>query len=101
VSKVCANCFDEANIQSLIRDVDGDPGCDFCGQDDAPTMSLEELGAFILERIETFYGRAADHLGYISREGGYIGTTYLTFEILYYEWGLDLPRDHDDVLRDA
>jgi len=101
VSKVCANCFDEANIQSLIRDVDGDPGCDFCGQDDAPTMSLDELGAFILERIETFYGRAADHLGYISREGGYIGTTYLTFEILYYEWGLDLPRDHDDVLRDA
>jgi len=101
VSEVCANCFDEPNIQSLIRDVDGEPGCDFCGQHDAPTMSLDELGAFILERVEIFYGRAADHLGYISREGGYVGTTYLTFEILYYEWGLDLPRDHDDVLRDA
>ncbi len=61
-------------------------------------MPFQEVVSFILERIETFYGRAADQLPYESREGGYQGWHIDSYDMIRDQIGLDLPRDDNDRL---
>ncbi len=60
---------------------------------------LREVVVHIRECLEQFYGYAVDQLPYESREGGYQGTTWDTYDLLFDELELDLPRDHNDRLR--
>lgn len=93
---VCAECFADADLKARIEDCDGPCGCDFCGQDDAPTMPFNELAAFIGERLEMFYGKAGDQLPYESAEGGYQGSHSITWDVVSDE--VSLPRDDGDLL---
>lgn len=43
----------------------------------------------------------ANKLGFNSQEGGYIGTTFDTHELLFEIVGLDLPRDDNGKLAGA
>lgn len=64
-------------------------------------MSFQEVVKFILERIETFYGRAGDQLPYESREGGYQGWHIDSYDMICDQIGLDLPRDNSRRLFQA
>lgn len=100
-SPVCAECFEDGDLQALIVDYDGPPGCEFCGEDDAPTMPVDEVAAHIGGRLATFYGKAVDQLPYIGREGGYQGWNVDTYDLLMDEVGLGLARNgSDDLLAD-
>jgi hypothetical protein len=95
---VCAECFGDPDIRERILEADGSPGCDFCGEYDAPTIDVGELGAQMRERLELFYSDANEYLMYVSREGGYQGVTYLTYDLLLDEEQLELPRDSSGTL---
>jgi hypothetical protein len=82
----------------MIRGHGGPRGCHYCGRKDAATMPIRDVTDFILERIETFYGRAGDQLPYESREGGYQGWHIDSYDMIYDQIGLDLPRDNDQSL---
>ncbi|WP_171905173.1 HEPN-associated N-terminal domain-containing protein [Bosea sp. RAC05] len=77
----------------MIRGHGGPRGCFFCNRKDAATMPFQEVVDFILERIETFYGKAGDQLPYESREGGYQGWHIDSYDMINDEVGLSLPRD--------
>lgn len=64
-------------------------------------MPIREVVSFVLERIETFYGRAVDQLPYESREGGYQGWHIDSYDMIREQIGLDLPRDKSDSLFQA
>jgi len=95
---VCYRCFGDQDLRDMIRYHGGPRGCNFCERKDAETMPFAEVGEFILERIETFYGKACDQLPYESREGGYQGWHVSSYEMISDEIGLELPRDNNGSL---
>lgn len=90
---VCYQCFGDKDLRTMIRNYCGPKGCYFCERKDADTMPFKEVIHFILQRIETFYGRAADQLPYESREGGYQGWHIDSYDMIRDQIGLELPRD--------
>lgn len=62
---------------------------------------LEDVAQHIQSCLETYWGYAADQLPYESAEGGYLGTTWSTYELLVGEVGIELSRDRQDSLFDA
>ena len=100
-SRVCTACFGDPDLKRFIRNIGGPRGCSFCGGHSAPTAPTAEVSEFIEERINTFFGRAVEQLPYESREGGYQGWHVNTYELLFEEIGLDLPRDSDGRLERA
>ena len=101
IERVCSACFDDPDVRAWIRDAAGPRGCDACGSYDSPTVELSELCDYLGECLSKFWGSAAEQLPYESAEGGYIGETWLTAELVFDEVGLDLPRDAKDRLRAA
>lgn len=99
-SVVCANCFEDEDIQALIRDYDGDPGCDYCGQSDAPTIEMDELGSFLRSRFSQEYGRAVDQLPYETAEGGYQGWHKDAYDLIFDEQIIPLVRWSDRLGQD-
>jgi hypothetical protein len=99
--RVCVHCFGDADLIDRIESYDEQSDCDFCGEEDAPTAPFDDIAAHIKERLETFYGKAADQLPYESREGGYQGSWSDTHDLLVEDVGLDLPRDHSGELLEA
>lgn len=95
---VCYLCFGDDDLRTMIRSNGGPRGCYFCHRKDASTMPFQEVVDFILERIQTFYGKAGDQLPYESREGGYQGWHIDSYDMIRDQIGLDLPRDNDQSL---
>lgn len=98
MSRVCSSCFDDSDLRAWIRGNGGPRGCDGCGRFDSPTVGLFELCFHIRECLRKYWGLAADQLPYESREGGYQGATWDTYDLLVDEAGLALPRDRGDRL---
>jgi len=95
---VCAECLGNEELKALALDEDGEPGCSFCGGDDAPTCGLDVITTHLIERLHLFYGKAVDQLPYESAEGGYQGWNVDTATLLIDEVEIDLPRDSDERL---
>ncbi len=95
---VCSSCFGDQDLKAWIRDAGERRGCDYCNGYDSPTCKLDEICVHIESCLKEVYGFAIDQLPYESAEGGYIGTTWTTYEILVEEVGLSLPRDRKDRL---
>ncbi|MDB5605615.1 MAG: hypothetical protein JWP25_2515 [Bradyrhizobium sp.] len=79
---VCANCFEDEDLQRFIRHSATQHKCSFCGSR-AKSAPLEEVAGFIEGRMEEFYGKAVEQLPYESREGGYQGAGIPTPMICY------------------
>jgi hypothetical protein len=98
---VCASCFEDEDLQRFIRRSAKQHKCSFCGSR-AKSAPLEDVAAFIEDRMEEFYGKAVEQLPYESREGGYQGGWHTdTDDLLFGKIGLDLPRDNDGKLNQA
>lgn len=98
IERVCSSCFGDSDLRAWVRQVNGPRGCDACGGFDSPTCKLEDLCRYIQNCLEKYWGFAVDQLPYESAEGGYIGATWTTYELLVEEVGLTLPRDKKDRL---
>lgn len=96
---VCAKCISDEDIAEFIENFDGSPGCLFCGGNDAPTAPLDAVADHMRECLMQFYGFAADQLPYETKEGGYLAPHWDTYDLLFDQLGLELPRDSKDQLR--
>ena len=98
---VCPRCFEDSDLKARIRR-DGSKGrCAFCDRRTCYALPVDEIAAFIEERMRAFYGSAVDQLPYDSREGGYQGVTWDTWDLLFDEIGLCLTTEDEDSLRSA
>ena len=97
-NSVCVKCFSEEDICRFIEDFAGSAGCSFCGCDDSPTAPFEKLCRYMRECLKKFFSFAAENLPYESREGGYLGKHWDTYDLLCDELQLDLSRDLDGRL---
>ena len=99
---VCANCFEDTGIQGFIEKNKVDAVCSFCDGkfDDVSVASLEEVAKYIDCCLRYEYDDAVNHLFHESREDGYIGEKWYTYELLQ-KVELELPRDHDARLLSA
>jgi hypothetical protein len=96
---VCAGCFGNQGLKDFCSDHAESTDCDFCG-----TVGIELIAApldDVVEHIEACIHRYYDDPGnaglpYETREGGWQGKTYDTYEVLD-DLGLDLPQDDGDL----
>lgn len=95
----CARCFSDDDIVEFIETFEGPPGCLFCEGDDAPTAPLDAVADHMRECLMSFYSFAADHLPYETKEGGYLAPHWDSYDLLFDQLELDLPRDRKDRLR--
>lgn len=99
---VCAYCFADSGIRDFIKGEVKSNTCDFCGcdSDEQIAAPLEEVRLHIRDSLLNEYDLAANKLPYEGKEGGYIGDTWQTEEILLME-ELELPNDSNGKLMDA
>lgn len=98
IERVCSSCFEDRDIRSWIRVQGGPRGCDACGKFDSPTAPMDELCEHIENCISRYWGDAAEQMTYVTAEGGYVGQTWTTYEILNEEIEIQLPRDRSGLL---
>jgi RES domain-containing protein len=99
MERVCAKCFEDGDIADFIVAADGEPGCEFCEETDAPTIEMENLGPFLSDRIAQEYGQAVDQLPYETKEGGYQGWHRDSYDMIYDEGIIGLERHSDALLK--
>jgi RES domain-containing protein len=96
---VCANCFDDDDLQKWICEQNGPFGCDACGQSDSPTVELADLCGYLRQCLSNFYSSAIEELPLeMLKEGT---GTWSTVDLIFDTEMLDLPRDMDGHLYDA
>ena len=98
IERVCSSCFEDADLRRWIRARSGPRGCDACGGFDSPTLPIGTVADRIAEGLRKLYGFAVEQLPYESAEGGYMGKTLTTFEVLD-EIDFSLPRDDGELLQ--
>ncbi|WP_274923594.1 HEPN-associated N-terminal domain-containing protein [Pseudomonas aeruginosa] len=101
MDRVCTRCIGDDDLKQWMRKQGGPRGCDYCNTSYAPTVELQDLCDYIESCICQYWGRAVEQLPYESREGGYQGRTWDTYEVIFDEMELDLPLDTKDSLRYA
>lgn len=104
---VCEYHFQDKDILEYFS-TNGDIrlDCSFCENVETQKISWNELLEIIVPCIRYFYDDPANGLSYISAEGGYIGNTYDTLELLQDVIGLDadfeiIEEISDSILQDA
>lgn len=99
---VCADCFDDEGLQAFVEGAATECKCSFCGAEDEEPIAapVEEVADYINDCLYAEYDDAANCLPYDSSEGGYLGVTWNTWELLADEVELSLPND-DGSLFDA
>jgi HEPN/RES N-terminal domain 1/RES domain len=91
---VCPACVGDAALKAFIESEAENEECSFCGatSEEAIAAPLDELISYIQSCISKEYDDPANCMGYCSQEGGYLGETFNSHEILY-EIDLELPND--------
>jgi hypothetical protein len=96
---VCGKHFDDKDILKFIREK-GDPNlkCSFCDETEdeieiTNKITWDDLLGRIVPCIKHFYDDPANGLSYVSAEGGYLGNTYDTLELLQDVIGIDAESE--------
>lgn len=99
---VCCNHIGDDGIKKFITTNSAIGKCDYCKDArDRKVISLDDLGEFMERAIRHYYDEAANALGYISSEGGYIGSHFDTYDLLWDELELDVENSvlQNDLVR--
>ena len=95
--RICLAHIDDYAIKGLIRRESWNGVCSYCGRKKSVT-SFNKLMPFIMKGIRNYYTEAVNFMSYDSREGGYLGETFDTHELIIDEIGLD--SDNQNVIND-
>ncbi len=100
---VCPACINDGGVRSFIEGAAESNVCSYCGatSDEPIAAPLEDVVDYMQACLYPHFEDPANSLPYESREGGYQGETFSTFELLVEVIGLDLPNDVNDRLLDA
>ena len=98
---VCADCIDDVDIRAFIASRADELACDFCDRssaDRAVAAPLDSVVQFMMEAIDREYDRAVNALGWESREGGFQGSHWDSYDLLTDEIDIVLPNDDGRLL---
>lgn len=101
MDRLCTRCIGDDDLKAWVRSQSGRRGCDFCGTAVAPTATLDDFCEHLEACISRYWGSPEDQMSYCSQEGGWLGSTYDTEELIFDYCDLDLPLDHSGALADA
>lgn len=80
---VCINCFDDTGIRAFIAENNTKKTCSWCAEPGNASCSLEQAMEHIMNSIRSEWGHPEDEgLCYESREGGWQGQIYDSWELL-------------------
>jgi hypothetical protein len=81
---VCVNCFDDYALKNFIKLSATHKICSYCNKKYKTNkcVKLEDIITYILECIMTEWEDPAESFPYESKEGGYQGNTYDTYDLL-------------------
>jgi hypothetical protein len=99
---VCCNHIGDEAIKKYIKSHSHKGKCDYCTDTrDRNVIALDDLGEFMEESIRYYYDEAGNALGYISAEGGYIGSHFDTYDLLWDELGVEVEdaKLQNDLVR--
>ncbi len=97
--KLCCNCVGDYYLKQYIEDNGEDSTCDYCGCDEI-CIDLDEIMEPIMKGIREQYDDAANCLGYNGREGGYLGTTYDSYDLIHEELEGDFEFSYYNIYDD-
>ena len=93
---ICSRCVSDPYLRQRIQHAASVSPCTFChgrGRHSAPFDTLMEI---IEGTIFQYYNHAVNEAGWDSREGGYLGDTFDTWELIGYR--LDELSDREAML---
>ena len=101
-TRICRECVEEPDLRDYIAAADGEPGCSFCNEDDAPTCAFLEFMAHVRACIDGEYDSAANWLPWEGREGGWqAGRVWDTWDLIVDELEIGFAREGSDGLVSA
>ena len=94
---ICVNCFDEPGLVRFIESKADEYACDFCGTIDSKPIAadINEVSEHFLRCLFEEYDDANNLIGW---EGGFAGPVLDTYDLLFYELGLEFPQGNQDKL---
>lgn len=99
---VCANCFEDYAIKNFIELNAKTTECDYCGgvsdSDEPIAADLADVTELIASGVESAYEDPANSAGWCSAEGGWLVTTYDSYELI--EELVEVSSDADGLLDD-
>lgn len=78
---VCADCVGDRALKDFIQENGTAKNCDYCGEVN-PVVLVDDVVEKIVEGIKTEYDEPGNGLGWASEEGGWLGSTIDTWDIL-------------------
>ena len=99
---VCQNCFpsEEYLQQTIIENAIDNETCSYCNDNDssAKVCSLSTILPVIVSGLQYEYDMPENCLPYETREGGWQGTTYDTYDLISDEVSLESDKLHSDIV---
>lgn len=97
---ICAECIEEDDLEQLINDAAEYCECSFCRRKSKRAIAarFEDICEHIRFCIRKEFDDPANGLGYESREGGYQGLVFSTYELIVEQLEIGFPNDKDDTL---
>jgi hypothetical protein len=92
---VCGRCFDDEFVRSFVAENAVSNKCSYCGRQSKERIAadISDVALFIEDGLKSEFDFAVNCLPYESREGGYQGVTYETYELLTDHAELGLEND--------
>jgi hypothetical protein len=84
-SQVCSRCFLDHELKNFIVSGSDGVGCDYCEDSSASkrkSRNINDVIGHISEAIRNYYEDPAQHMAYETAEGGYLGNTTDTYDLL-------------------
>jgi hypothetical protein len=98
---VCGNCFDDYAVKEFIKRGAEVPKCDYCQQSsntDSIATPLSEVGAFMLEGLETEWSHPEDEaVAWDSEDGRYVCVVLDSYDLVERYLTLDSDQLRDDL----
>jgi len=81
---VCGECFEDECVKNFIAGNAVSRRCSYCDResDQENCAEISDVAEFIQDGLESEFDYAVNCLPFESREGGYQGVTYETYELL-------------------
>ncbi len=97
---VCVNCFDDPGLVGFVENNAVTSNCSFCtSQSKKPIAApVEDVSAYFIECLFREYDLAANALGWIGSEGGYIGQYWVAVDLAFDELALEFPQNNQESL---
>jgi hypothetical protein len=96
---ICHHCLDDPELVQHVKENATGLKCDFCERVPRKhpcSIEFDSLMEIIGSTFNQYYERAVNELGWCSAEGGYLGTTYDSYDIVHDEFSG--VSDNDKVL---